>query len=255
MQTNFVSEKAKVHPSVKLGNFITIHDNVEIGADSIIEDYCIIGYPVSNSFKGQPLKIGQGSLIRSHSVLYEGSFFGDGLMVGHHCMVREGVVAGVSFQIGSYNDLEGDCHIGDYVRFHSNVHIGRGAVVKDFVWMFPNVVLTNDPIPPSGLKEGVTVEEGAIIATGAVLFPGCIVGKGAFVAAMSRGKGHIPPASLIVGFEGKNIGGIDKLKHKASGKQHPWMSHFSSYYPAEAQDKIRKLHAEINEELEKLRHV
>lgn len=251
MQTNFVSEKAKVHPSVKLGNFITIHDNVEIAADSVVEDYCIIGYPASNSFKGQPLKIGKGSLIRSHSVLYEGSSFGDGLMVGHHCMVREGVVAGIRLQIGSYNDLEGDCRIGDYVRFHSNVHIGRGAIVGDFVWIFPNVVLTNDPIPPSGLQEGVVIEPGAVIATGAILLPGCVVGKGAFVAAMSRGEGHIPPASVIVGFDGQNVGGINKIRHIASGKQHPWMGHFSSYYPPDAQDRIQQLHTEIREELDK----
>lgn len=242
-----ISKKANLHPSVKIGHGSIIHDNVTIGENSVIEEYCIIGYPASNSFKGKPVVISENSVVRSHSVVYEGSTFGAELKVGHHSMLREGIEAGKSFQVGSFNDLEGDCTIGDYVRFHSNVHIGRGAKIGNYVWIFPYAVLTNDPIPPSGLKEGVTVEDGAVICTSAVILPGTTIGKGAFVAAMSRAKGVVPPASLIVGFDGTNVGNISKLKHKLSGKQHPWMSHFSGYYPNESQNDIAQLHKDILE--------
>lgn len=252
MKFSVISEKAKIHESAKIGNFVVIHDNVVIGENSIIDDHCNIGVPTKGALSGQKLVIGKDSHIRSHTVMYEGSIFGDELKVGHQSMIREGVKAGKSFQIGSFNDIEGDCIVGNYVRFHSNVHIGRGAIIKDLVWIFPYVVLTNDPIPPSGLKEGVTVEEGAIICTSSVILPGTTVGKGALVAAMSRPKGAIPPATIAVGFEGKIVGGIDKLKHKATGKRHPWMSHFASYYPPEIQDQINQLHLDINIELEKI---
>lgn len=251
MKYSFVSEKAEIDPTVKIGNFVTIHDEVKIGSNSTIEDYCVIGYPASGEFENKKLVIGKDSWIRTHSVLYQGSSFGDALKVGHHSMIREGVKAGKNLQIGSFNDIEGDCKIGNFVRFHSNVHIGRGADIGDLVWIFPYAVLTNDPIPPSGLKEGVTVGDGAVICTSAVVLPGCKIGKGAFVAAMSRAKGEVPAASLVVGFEGTIIGGVDKLKHKATGKRHPWMSHFSSYYPHEMQEQISRLHVEITSELSK----
>ncbi|AOW12649.1 hypothetical protein LPB072_07120 [Hydrogenophaga crassostreae] len=59
---------------------------------------------------------------------------------------------------------------------------------------------------------------------------------------MARPHGNVPAGALVVGNQGKIAGTIRKLKHKETGKQHPWMSHFSDYYPPEAQMKIEELH-------------
>jgi UDP-3-O-[3-hydroxymyristoyl] glucosamine N-acyltransferase len=67
------------------------------------------------------------------------------------------------------SDLQGHCEIGDYVRFHSNVHIGQKSKIGNFVWIFPYVVLTNDPYPPSNNLVGVTVHDFAAIATMSVI--------------------------------------------------------------------------------------
>lgn len=74
-------------------------------------------------------------------------------------MLRLGkkVIAGKNLQIGTLSDLQGHCEIGDYVRLHSNVHIK--SVPGNFVWIFPYVVLTNDPYPPSDSLVGVTVQD------------------------------------------------------------------------------------------------
>ncbi|WCM89329.1 N-acetyltransferase [Acidovorax sp. NCPPB 3576] len=252
MTTDMISTKAKIGRNVTLGAHVRIHDNVEIGDDTVIGDFCVIGHPAGGEYQGQPLQIGPRSVIRSHSILYEGSSFGADLRVGHTSLIREGVKAGVNLQIGSFNDLEGDTVIGDWVRFHSNVHVGRGAVIGDLVWIFPYVVLTNDPIPPSGLKEGVTLGAGSAVCTSAVVLPGTVVGRGAFIAAMTRARGNIPGGALVVGGEGHIVGTIRKLRHKESGKQHPWMTHFADYYPAEAQSAITALHQAVESDVELL---
>lgn len=240
-----ISEKAEIGKNVTFGANVRVHDNVVIGDNAVIGDFCILGHPAGGDYRGKPLVLGEGAIIRSHSVLYEGSEFGPDLRVGHSTLIREGLVAGRNLQVGSFNDLEGEAKIGDWVRFHSNVHIGRGADIGDLVWIFPYVVLTNDPIPPSGLKEGVTLGAGSVICTSAVILPGASLGVGAFVAAMSRARGSVPAGALVVGGEGKIIGSIRKLKHRPSGKQHPWMSHFATAYPQDAQARIQALHHEV----------
>lgn len=246
---SMISEKASIGANVTLGAHVRIHDNVVLGDHCSIGDFCIIGHPAGGDYRGKPLVIGAGAVIRSHSVLYEGSTFGPDLRVGHTSLIREGVTAGRNFQIGSFNDLEGEAEVGDWVRFHSNVHIGRGAVIGDLVWIFPYAVLTNDPIPPSGLKEGVTLGAGSAVCTSAVVLPGTRVGRGAFIGAMTRARGDIPGGALVVGPEGAIVGTIRKLRHKPSGKQHPWMSHFATYYPAEAQERIAALHREVEADI------
>lgn len=245
-----ISKHATIGKNVEFGIGVHVHDNVEIGDNCIIGDYCIIGHPARGESKGKKLVIGSDSLIRSHVVIYEDSIFGPRLEVGHHCMIREGVRAGINCRIGTRCDLEGDCTIGDFCRFLNAVHIGRGSKIGNLVWIFPNVVLTNDPLPPSGLKEGVTVEDGGIICTGSIVLPGRTIGRGSFIAACTRVGKNIPPATAVLSQDGKKHVRLDSMKHAKSGKTYPWMSHFAWGYPEDAQELIKKLHKDILEDLE-----
>lgn len=249
-----ISEHAKIGKHVKIGDNTKIYNNVIIGDNSIIGDNCIIGHPASGELHDMPLIIGKESLVRSHTILYEGSCFGDALQVGHQSLLREGIIAGKNLQVGSFNDLEGDCKIGDFVRFHSNVHVGRGSNIGNLVWLYPYVVLTNDPLPPSGLKEGVTLKDGVVVCTSSVILPNSTLEEGVFVAAMSRAGGHVPIGSLVIGAKGQIIGSIRKLNHKESKKHHPWMNHYSWAYPEEAQVMISKLKYKIETYLDHMEH-
>jgi UDP-3-O-[3-hydroxymyristoyl] glucosamine N-acyltransferase len=240
-QLGRISPKAQIGAGAQIAETAIIHDNVSIGVNCRIGEYCIIGHPASGPYEGRLLRIGDGAIIRSHTVVYEGSTFGPDLAIGHSSLIRAGVTAGTNLQIGSFNDIEGECDIGNWTRFHSNVHLSRGSWVGDLVWIFPYAVTTNDPIPPSGLKVGVTVEDAAVICTSAIVLPGAVVGLGAFVGAMSRAGGKIPPAALIVGNPGKIVGSIRKLRYAPTGQQHPWMSHHANAYPKAAQAKLGDL--------------
>ena len=145
--TAHIDPGAKIGSDVEVGAFTIIHENVVIGDRTKVGSHCELGIstPLGD---GSPLKISKDSLIRSHSVFYESSIFGDGLITGHDVNVRENTSAGKSFQIGTMSEIQGDCQIGDYVRFQSNVFVGKKTVIGSFVWIFPYVVLTNDPTPP-----------------------------------------------------------------------------------------------------------
>lgn len=227
-----VSEKADIGRNVTIGPFTIVHDNVRIGDDSKIEAYCELG--VANHLSGgQPLELGERSFIRSHSVFYEGSRFGPELVTGHRVTVRERTIAGKNLQIGTLSDIQGHCSIGDYVRFHSNVHIGQRSAVGNFVWIFPYVVLTNDPHPPSNHLVGSVIQDYAVIATMSVVLPGVTVGRGCMIGAHSTVNRDTEAEMVYVGSPARKLcaTGSVRLQDGSGLPAYPWVRHFTRGYP------------------------
>ena len=234
--TAIISTKAKIGNNVEIGPSTIIYDNVVIGDNSIIGAFCELG--VANHLsQGNLLIIEQNANIRSHSIFYEGSTFAEGLTTGHRVTVREKVIAGKNLQIGTLSDLQGHCEIGDYVRLHSNVHIGQKSKIGNFVWIFPYVVLTNDPYPPSDSLVGVTVQDFAAIATMSVILPGATIAEGCLIGAHSTVKGTTEPHSIYVGSPAKNVGSTSKIKLENGEPAYPWTTHFKRGYPTDITDK------------------
>jgi len=232
--TALVSPEAQIGNGVSIGAFTIVHGNVKIGDDTKIESHCEIGYPTPLA-EGAPLVIGKNSLIRSHSIFYEGSTFGERLITGHRVTVREKTLAGVNLQIGTLCDFQGHATIGDYVRTHSNVHIGQGTTIGNFVWVFPYVVFTNDPHPPSMAHVGATIGDYASIATMSVILPGVNVGEHSLVAAHSCVRNDVEPHTIVAGAPAKSLGPTSKIKLRDNPQQaaYPWPSHFHRGYPEE----------------------
>lgn len=230
-----IDEGAKIGSNVSIGPYSVVHKNIVIGDNTEIGAYCELGLPTKLA-NGRPLIIGKGAVIRSHSVFYEGSTIGENLVTGHRVTIRELTTAGDGFQIGTLGDIQGHCEIGDYVKCHSNVHIGQHSTVGNYVWIFPYVVLTNDPHPPSEVMAGVTIEDFAVIATMSVILPGVTVKKGALIAAHSSVNKDVNPDTLVAGSPSKLICGTEMIKLKdGSGNQaYPWRRHFHRGYPEKA---------------------
>lgn len=232
--TAIVSPLAKLGENVAVGPFTIIHGNVQVGSDTRIDGYCELGYPTPLA-EGLPLIIGAKSVIRSHSIFYQGSNFGNELVTGHRVTVREKTVAGKGFQIGTLADIQGHCQVGHYVRTQSSVTIGQKSIIGNFVWLFPGVLLTNDPNPPSNDLLGVILEDYVVVAVKSTLLPGVRIGKGSFVTAHSLVGQDMPEDSLVSGSPAKRLckASAMRLKDDVRVRAYPWTKRFVRGYPSE----------------------
>ena len=231
--TAVVSGHADLAEDVVIGAFSIVHDGVRVGVGSVVGSHCVLGEPTP--LAEQPLVIGAGATIRSHSVLYAGSVFGPGLSTGHRTTVREGIRAGARLQIGTASDMQGDTVIGHDTRLHSNVFVPKESRLGSFVWLFPFVVLTNDSAPPSdGPHVGPTIEDFAAVAAGSVVLPGVRIGRGAVVGAHATVTRDVPPGRLFVGTPARDMGAASAVRLADGSAAYPWRSHFHRGYPADA---------------------
>jgi acyl-[acyl carrier protein]--UDP-N-acetylglucosamine O-acyltransferase len=231
--TAIVMPGAKIADNTVIGPFSIIGEMADIGLGCQIGSHCEIGVETGVLSSGT-VRIGAGAIIRSGSIIYQNSTFGSGLKTGHRVTLREGIVAGDGLQVGTLSDLQGHCKIGNHVRLHSNVHIGQRSILGNYIWIFPYVVITNDPHPPSEQLEGCTVGDFAILATMTTVLPGKHIGGGALVGAMTLVREDVPEDTICVGVPGRNVGSTSKVRFKNSGQPvYPWRRHFHRGYPKE----------------------
>lgn len=236
--TAIIDPRAKIGDKVDIGAYSLIHGNVEIGDNVKIGSFCELGVntPLGS---GEPLIIKEKSLIRSHSVFYESSSFGSSLITGHHVVVRENTLAGEGFQIGTFSEIQGDCSIGDFVRFQSNVFVGKKTVIGNYVWVLPYVVFTNDPTPPSDTLIGATIEDFVSIAADSVIMPGVRLGRHSLIAANACVTRDVPPGMLVAGVPARIVSKTQSVvRRDGSGEAaYPWTRHFHRGYPKSVVEK------------------
>lgn len=236
-----VSDDARIGSGVTIGAFSVVNAGVTIGAGTTIGSHCVLGEPPADFYDGpqaevRPCVIGANSIIRSHTVIYQGATLGPDFECGHRVTIREGSVIGTGARVGTLSDLQGDLTVGDYVRMHSNVFVPAHTTIEDFVWLFPGVTLTNDPHPPSDTCiTGPTIRNFAAVAARALVMPGVTVGEHALVGAMSLVTRDVPDSTVVVGVPAEAIGPITdvKCRHEAGVEKgvYPWPDHFRRGYP------------------------
>lgn len=241
--TALISKDAHIGAGVTIGAFTIVNPNVVIGDRSVIGPHCLLGEVHSSFYSsteydsaqlgiGGELRIGGDSLIRSHSVLYAGSTIGHHFSTGHRVTVRESVTIGSNTRLGTRSELLGNATIGDYVSIHSNVFIASRARIEDFAWLFPGVVLTDDPHPPSERLAGVTICEFAAVAAAAVLLPGVTIGRHALVGAASLVRSDVADEAVVVGNPARQVGTVREIRDRTTGEPvYPWPEHFSRGMP------------------------
>ena len=166
-ESAFIPGDARIAPGARLGRDVTVgagsvvHSGAVLGDRTRVMELCVIG---AASPQGTPeCRIGADAVIRSHAVVYAGAQLGPALETGHHVVIREGTLAGENLRLGNFSDIEGECTIGDFCRFHGYVHVGKGSEIGHFVWIYSLATLTNDPLPPSSERAPVRIGDGAVI--------------------------------------------------------------------------------------------
>ncbi|WP_407403367.1 DapH/DapD/GlmU-related protein [Chryseobacterium sp.] len=233
----YISPKARIGQNVKIGDNTTIYDNVIIGDNSIIANDCIIGEPLHDYYHNENYDnpetiIGENAMIRSHTIIYANSTFGKNFSTGHRVTIREHSKFGDNCRLGTVTDIQGYVEFGNNCWLHSNVHIGQKSKIGNFVFIYPYVVLTNDPTPPSDICIGATIGDFSQIAVGTVLLPATKIGKHCLVGAQSLVGGEYEDYSLIIGNPGKRIKDVRDMKNRETGISHyPWPYNFDRGMP------------------------
>lgn len=224
---------------VYIDNNCIIRKGVSVGKDSTIGAGCIIGEHLMDFYEGKrdsfhSLIIGENALIRSGSIIYGDSQIGRSFQTGHRVTIRENTIIGNHVSIGTFSDIQGSCSIGNYVRLHSNVHVGKLSRIDDYVWIFPGVILTNDPTPPSDNLEGVHVKSFAVISASSVLLPGVEIESDSLVGAGAVVTKSVERYAVVVGNPAKKIADIRNIRNKGNGEPvYPWRYHFKRNMPWE----------------------
>lgn len=237
-KTAIIYDNVKLGKNVKIGPYSIIYPNVEIKDNTSIGPYCIIGEPIGSYYKEDKHEfkktiIEKDSVIRSNTIIYEGTSIGEGFNTGHHVTIREDSHIGKHCSAGTLTDIQGKCEIGNFVRMHSNVHVGQFTKIKDYAWLFPYVVCTNDMYPPMDRLKGCTIGEYAIVTTGTILLPGVEVGDNALVAAGAVVSRNVNEEAVVMGVPAKERGSVRDIRDEDGNQIYPWKEYLEEFrgYP------------------------
>lgn len=237
-----VSKSAIIGKNVRIGQHAIIHDHVEIGDNSIICENCILGEPTFESYNNENYVnpktiIGSEALIRSGTIIYADSIFGDGFKTGNLVSIREKSVFGRNCVVGSLSDIQGHVIFGDYCRLNSHVQIAAKCTFGNFVFIYPFVIFTNDPTPPSNNLMGSTVGDFSQIAAGSVILPGITIGKHSMIGANSLLNRNVGDFELYAGNPAVKVCKVNLIWDKINKQPHyPWPYNFDRDLPWEGKN-------------------
>lgn len=251
-----IGENVEIAPGVKIGSDVTIErdvtlrEGVVIGPNSTIGRGCILGerlrdfYKNPKKYRPPKCELGAHAILRAGTIIYGGVKIGPHFETGPYVTIREKTIIGHHTRFGNFSDIQGDCRIGNYVSAHSNVTIGQLAVVEDFVWLHPYVILINDWYPPTCLgMAGPYIGPFSVVGAYSVIYPGVRLGRHVVVGAQSAVRSNVKSYQLVTGQPAKAVLDARNLITEVKGKPvhpYPWMQHRKAGYPWDASQKSPK---------------
>ena len=184
-----------------------VYPNVTLGENTVVEDYCIIGHPLTDGSTPATV-IGKNAHLRAMTIIYAGNQIGDHFQTGNKANIRESNHIGNDVSIGTLSVVEHHVKIGNGVRIHTCAFIPEYTELKDGSWVGPHAVLTNAKIPksPDAKKnlKGPIVEKNAIIGANTTLSPAIHIGENSLLGSGTNAIQSIA-ANVIV---------TEKIQHR-----------------------------------------
>ena len=197
-ENSFISDKANIHKSVKIGPFCYIGENVNIGKNCELKSHVSI---VGNT------KIGEGNIFypfcsignKPQDLKYENEK--SYLVIGNNNTFRENVTANPGTKGGGLNTI-----IKNNCLFMVGSHIAHDCQIES------NVILANN----ATLAGHVEIGKNAIIGGNSAVHQFVQIGKNSMVGGMSGVEKNILPYCLYVGIrtglKGLNLVGLKRNK-------------------------------------------
>ena len=198
MNFSYISKKAKIHSSVKIGPYCVIGDNIEIDEDCVLHSHI--------SLSGNT-KIGKNNIFHPFSSIgsapqdlkYKGekSF----LTIGNNNTFRENVTVNPGTEGGGlYTKIKDNC------LFMVGAHIAHDCMIGS------NTILANN----ATLAGHVEIDNNAIIGGNSAIHQFVKIGKNAMVGGMSGLEKNLIPYGLYVGIR-SNMKGLNLIGLKRKG--------------------------------------
>lgn len=163
--------------------------------------------------------IGDRKIIRSHTVIYDGSFIGNDFATGHGALIREECRIGDNVSVGTHSVIEHHVTIGDNVRIHSNCFVPEYTVIEQGCRLAPGVVLTSTKRPlNSTVKDeirGSVLRRNCYIGAGAVILAGITIGENAMVGAGAVVTCDVSPGVVVIGSPARFLRTITDRERKS----------------------------------------
>jgi acetyltransferase-like isoleucine patch superfamily enzyme len=206
-----VEAGARLADGVTLGNHVTVHAGTSLGADVSVADFSVVGrgprLAKTSTAAGdalEPLRVGAGTSVGSHTVLMAGSTIGESCVIADGAGVRERCTIGDNVVVGRNVTVENDTTIGSRTKIQSGAYVTAYVTIEEDVFIAPMVVTTNDNFMGRtekrlAMMRGCTIRRGARVGGGAHILPGIEIGKEAFVATGAIVTRDVAARAVVMG--------------------------------------------------------
>lgn len=217
-----VGPYAIIEDAVKLGSNIKIHSHVVLSGEIEIEDnveilpFAYIGRMPSRSpsikssqqSKSMAIKIGSGTIIGPHAIVYAGCQLDQQCLVGDAASIREGAIIRSNVIIGRHVTLGPNVRVGARSRIVDFSHITGETEIGEEVFISTHVCSANDNSFATGeniVLKGQKIGNRVHIGLGAMLLPGISIGDDSVIGAGSIVTKNIENAKLALGQPAKTV--------------------------------------------------
>lgn len=189
---------------------------VLLGKNVRCDEGVLLGYVSPRSGVSRVLRIGDGGVIRSGTVIYAGSTIGDRLETGHNVVIREENEIGSHLSIWNNAVIDYGCQIGSGVKIHCNCYIAQFTTIEDGVFLAPGVTIANDIHPgcpdSKPCMRGPTLKRGVQIGVNVTIVPFVTIGERSLVGSGAVVTRDVPPESVVYGNPARVHGSIHDLR-------------------------------------------
>ncbi len=197
VRKNYIAHNVRFYGVVKIGKNCVIEENVSIGVPTI---KCS-GYICQNSTTSSVV-IGNNSVIRSGTLIYEGAKIGEHFYSGHNVLIRDNASLGKNVYVYPSTQIHSNVSIGNCCRISG--WLGNNTILSDHVSSFGHLIHKYSQKISGVIESAPIIMENALIGWNAIIMGGVRVGAGASVGAGAVVTKDVMNNECVIGIPAKS---------------------------------------------------